>query len=95
MKKKNYNLRIAIDSPAAAGAGTVAKSISKLTQIQEKLCSGGRIFAKIYPSKPLTSETTQLEPPGSYVGVRFEGKVSVSRRGGPRFVPVHALFIAD
>ncbi len=27
--KKNYNLRIAIDSPAAAGAGTVAKSISK------------------------------------------------------------------
>ncbi len=29
MKKKNYNLRIAIDSPAAAGAGTVAKSISK------------------------------------------------------------------
>ena len=29
IKKKNFFIKIAIDSPAAAGAGTVAKSISK------------------------------------------------------------------
>jgi len=29
MIKKNKTLKIAIDSPAAAGAGTLAKSISK------------------------------------------------------------------
>ena len=29
MKNKNKNIKIAIDSPAAAGAGTLAKSISK------------------------------------------------------------------
>ena len=29
MKKRNNILKIAIDSPAAAGAGTLAKSISK------------------------------------------------------------------
>jgi cytidylate kinase len=29
MKKKNYFFKVAIDSPAAAGAGTLAKSISK------------------------------------------------------------------